>query len=173
VSDDPETPQPPSKGHRRGGAARGDAVEVINHLRRLFKAIREYSKAMERKVGLSSPQAWALRILEDEPGLSLGDLSERMYSHPSTVSGVVDRLFERGLLARDVNRNDRRGVVLSLTPAGRRLLKSSPPPVQVGLARALEKMPARELSRLRETLEDIVKKTEADKLEAPFFDADA
>jgi len=143
---------------------------VVNHLRRLFKAIREYSKAMQRKAGLSSPQAWALRILEQQPGLSLGGLAARMYSHPSTVCGVVDRLVERGVVARRVNRSDRRGIALSLTPAGRRLLKSSPPPVQVGLARALEAMPAVRLRQLSLTLAEIVRRTEADRLEAPFFD---
>ncbi|MGE0453458.1 MAG: MarR family winged helix-turn-helix transcriptional regulator [Vicinamibacteria bacterium] len=143
---------------------------MVNHLRHLFKAIREYSKAMQRKAGLSSPQAWALRILDDEPGLALGALARRMYSHPSTVCGVVDRMVERGVVAREVNRSDRRGVVLSLTPAGRRLLKASPPPVQVGLARALEAMPSPRLRQLSQTLAEIVRRTEADRLEAPFFD---
>lgn len=143
---------------------------MVNHLRHLFKAIREYSKAMQHKAGLSSPQAWALRILEQEPGLSLGELSKRMYSHPSTVCGVVDRMVERGVVRRKINRSDRRGVVLSLTAAGRRLLKTSPPPVQVGLARALEAMPAPRLRQLSLTLAEIVRRTEADRLEAPFFD---
>jgi DNA-binding MarR family transcriptional regulator len=143
---------------------------VVNHLRHLFKAIREYSKAMQRRAGLSSPQAWALRILEEQPGLSLGELARRMYSHPSTVCGIVDRLVERDVVSRKVNRSDRRGVVLSLTPAGRRLLKASPPPVQEGLARALEAMPAARLRLLSLTLAEIVRRTEADRLEAPFFD---
>ncbi|HSB61993.1 MAG TPA: MarR family transcriptional regulator, partial [Vicinamibacteria bacterium] len=51
-----------------------DAAEVVSYLRRLFKAIQEYSKAVQRRTGLSSPQLWALRILAAEPDLSLGEL---------------------------------------------------------------------------------------------------
>ena len=58
-------------------------------LRRLFRSVQEYSKAIHRRTGLSSPQLWALQILAAAPGLSLGDLALRMFAHPSTVSGVA------------------------------------------------------------------------------------
>ena len=81
-------------------AAASDAAEVVNNLRRLFKAIHEYSKAVLRSTGLSGPQLWALTVLDREPALSLGELAERLFAHPSTVSGIVDRLEERGHIRR-------------------------------------------------------------------------
>jgi DNA-binding MarR family transcriptional regulator len=147
-----------------------DAAEVVNSLRRLFKAIQEYSKAIFRRTGLSGPQVWALTILTAEPNLSLGDLAERLFAHPSTVSGIVDRLEERGAVRRTVDREDRRGIRLSLTPLGGRLLRRSPPPVQLGLRQALRDMPATRLRQLRLSLEQIVRRTAAASIEAPFFD---
>lgn len=155
---------------RRPHAKAQDAAEVVSCLRRLFKAIQEYSKAIQRRVGLSAPQLWALTLLAAEPGLSLGELSERMFAHPSTVSGVVERLVDRGAVRRDVDGEDRRGVRLSLTRSGRHLLRTSPPPVQDGLRRALEGMQAARLRQLRRSLEEIASSTEARRLEAPFFD---
>jgi DNA-binding MarR family transcriptional regulator len=165
---------------RKRAAARGrapvatrrqQAAEVVKSLRRLFKGIHEYSKAMQRRSGLSAPQAWALTLVDAEAGLSLGALAERMYAHPSTVSGIVDRLVNRGALRRERDPEDRRGIRLSLTPAGRRLLRESPPPVQAGLLRALERMPARRLHLLSRALDDIVRQAELARVEAPFFES--
>jgi DNA-binding MarR family transcriptional regulator len=147
-----------------------DAAEVVNCLRRLFKAVHEYSKAIQRRAGLSSPQVWALNLIRSEPGLSLGELSDRMFAHPSTVSGVLDRLEARGAVKRVADGRDRRGIQLFLTPKGRRLVKASPSPVQGGLRAALEGMSSRRLRELRISLEEISVQTEAHRLRAPFFD---
>jgi DNA-binding MarR family transcriptional regulator len=154
-----------------GGTSRAeaDAADVVRSLRRLFKGIHEYSKALQRRSGVSSPQAWALTLLDADPGLSLGDLAGRMYAHPSTVSGIMDRLVSRGWVRRETDPRDRRGIRLSLTPAGRRLLRSSPPPVQVALRRSLVAMPAARLRVLRESLEEVARSAELDRVEAPFF----
>lgn len=161
----------PADGALRGTAT--DAREVVNNLRRLFKAIQEYSKAILRQTGLSAPQVWVLNILEDAPGLSLNELSERLFAHPSTVSGIIDRLEERGVVRRERDPADGRGVLLSLTPRGRRMVASSPPPVQVGLRSALERMPALQLRQLRRSLDHLVRETAARGLEAPFFETEA
>jgi DNA-binding MarR family transcriptional regulator len=166
--------RPRSVGKRSAAETRlHDAAEVVNHLRRLFKAIHEYSKAILKRTGLSGPQVWALTVLGKRSGLSLGELSERLFAHPATVSGIVDRLEERGAVRRTVDPQDRRGVRLSLTPLGRRLLRSSPPPVQIGLRRALETLPASRLRHLRRSLDRVVQDTVASRVEAPFFDLES
>lgn len=143
---------------------------MVNCLRRLFKAIQEYSKRILRRTGLSGPQVWAMTILHKEPGLSQGALADRLYAHRSTVSGIVDRLEERGVVRRTTDPEDRRGVRLALTPLGRRLVRKSPSPVQLGLRRALERLPAARLCALRIVLESVVQETVAAGIEAPFFD---
>jgi DNA-binding MarR family transcriptional regulator len=167
-------PEPRTGGSKAGGSgmsrAEAEAAEVVSSLRRLFKGIHEYSKALQRRSGLSSPQAWALTILDGDRGLSLRDLAERMYAHPSTVSGIVDRLESRGCVKRETDPRDRRGIRLSVTPAGRRLLRSSPPPVQVGLRRVLVSMPTPRLRLLRESLEEVARGAELERVEAPFFE---
>ena len=149
-----------------------DAAEVVKSLRQLFKAIQEYSKAILKSTGLSGPQLWALTVLQRESGLSLGELAERLFAHPSTISVVIDRLEERGAVRREVDPEDRRGIRLSLTAVGLRLLRSSPPPVQLGLREALEGMPSSRLRQLRRSLGEVVHKTVARRVEAPFFDVE-
>jgi MarR family transcriptional regulator, organic hydroperoxide resistance regulator len=150
-----------------------DVAEVVNSLRRLFKAIHEYSKKIFKATGLSGPQVWALTILQSEPGLSHGELAERLFAHRSTVSGIVDRLEQRGVVTRTTDPEDRRGIRLTLTPLGKRVLRKSPPPVQLGLRRALERLPSPQLRRLRRMLQAVVQETAAAGIDAPFFDLDS
>jgi MarR family transcriptional regulator, organic hydroperoxide resistance regulator len=150
----------------------GDVAEVLRLLRRLFRAIHVYSKAILAKAGLSGPQVWALTILAAHPGLSARDLAARMFVHPSTLTGILERLERKGAIERVVNKSDRRGVRLSVTSSGRRVLRATPPPVQVGLTRALETLPARRLRELRRSLERIARETEVQRLRAPFFDVE-
>jgi len=60
------------KGDKPAAVKTQEAADVVNDLRRLFKAIQEHSKAILRKTGLSGPQVWALTILGAEPELSPG-----------------------------------------------------------------------------------------------------
>jgi DNA-binding MarR family transcriptional regulator len=133
----------------------------VEALRRLFRATQEYSKAVQSRSGLSAPQLRALQIVDANSGISIGDLSRQMFAHPSTVSGVVDRLEGRGAVTRTVDEEDRRGVRLALTGKGRTMLRKGPEPVQSGLALALETMQRAKLARLREALDEVVTKTEA------------
>jgi DNA-binding MarR family transcriptional regulator len=54
--------------------------------------------------------------------LNMSELVARLGVSLPTVSGVVDRLVERGLIARRVNPSDRRRVFVGITPAGVELL---------------------------------------------------
>lgn len=166
----------PSPARTRPGRSRPlrvrdrDAAVVVSCLRRLFRAVHEYSKAVHRRAGLSSPQLWAMHLLKEESELSLKTLSARMFAHASTVSGIVARLTERGLVHRETDARDRRGIRLRLTSRGLRVLQTAPPPLQLGLRRALDAMPAARLRRLRQSLEDIARQAEVADVVAPFFD---
>jgi DNA-binding MarR family transcriptional regulator len=159
--------------HPTRGTAAEDIAQIVQTLRRLFKAIHEYSKAIQKKSGLSGPQVWALTLLEAQPGLSAGELAARMFVHPSTVTGIVSRLVQKGAITRTVDSRDRRGVRLSATGAGRRILKTTPPPVQVGLTRALAALRPRQLRALRSSLARIARGAEASHVRAPFFDLES
>ena len=161
--------------HRRPPPApeEPEIAEIVQTLRRLFRAIHEYSKAIQRKSGLSGPQVWALTILKAEAGLSARELAARMFVHPSTVTGIVNRLVRKGAITRTVDSKDRRGVRLSATRSGGQILKTTPPPVQVGLTRALAALPPRRLRDLRTSLARIAHETEADLVRAPFFDLES
>ena len=70
------------------------------------------------EVGVTMSQAKVLYLVQAAPGLRMSDLSARLGVSLSTVSGVVDRLVDQGLLNRRDDPADRRHVVLRITDAG-------------------------------------------------------
>lgn len=157
--------------------ARTDRVraitEIVNDLRRIFKAIHEYSRKSLKEFGVTGPQLWALHVLRDGGALGVGELARRMYLHISTVSAVVDRLEARGLVRRQRGERDGRQVDVRLTSKGKALLRRAPEPAQGKLLHGLERLTVREVLHLHEAIGHLVTLMEADRVEATFFFADA
>ncbi|MFL5574524.1 MAG: MarR family winged helix-turn-helix transcriptional regulator [Gemmatimonadaceae bacterium] len=115
------------------GEGSSDAARAMNAVRRLVRALRVSSRAVERDVGISGAQLFVLRQLAASPGQSLTELVERTLTHQSTVSEVVARLVDRGLVRRRTAADDGRRHELALTARGRALLRAAPATVQSDL----------------------------------------
>jgi DNA-binding MarR family transcriptional regulator len=73
------------------------------------------------EVDITMPQAKVLYLLT-AGDLNMSELVARLSVTLPTVSGIVDRLVEHGLVARRVEPTDRRRVFVGLTPAGSALI---------------------------------------------------
>lgn len=147
------------------------AARVVEGLRRLVQALRTSAHVAERDLGVSGAQLFVLGELAAEPGMSLRRLSQRTLTDPSSVSVVVARLEERGLVKRRRDEDDGRRSVLELTVKGHRLRERTPEPLQVRLIVALQQMPATEVRRFGVTLQKLVEAAGAtsDGGVTPFF----
>jgi len=84
----------------------------------------EFHKSLKAH-GLAEQQYNVLRILRGfrtEAPLSIGFIKHRMLDKDSDVSRIVDRLFEKGLLSRKENPDDRRQKSVEITKKGLELL---------------------------------------------------
>lgn len=70
------------------------------------------------EVGLTMSQAKVLYLVHAEPRIRMAALSGRLGVSLSTISGVVDRLVDQGMLTRRDDPADRRQVVIGITPTG-------------------------------------------------------
>ncbi len=131
--------------------------EIIDNLRRVFQAINEYSKTAERSTGLTGPQLWALKILDNTSPIRVSDLAQRMYLRPATVVGILDRLEMKGLVSRTRSTEDRRAVDLTLTETGKLLAAKSPEVAQVMLMKGLDKLTDEQYSTVEEGMKLMVR----------------
>ena len=116
--------------------------------------MRQHFSARVAEFDLSPAQAHLLRELVGGPR-PMGELAGRLHCDASNVTGLADRLEDRGLVERRPAPGDRRVKVLVLTDAGERLHRSlferlmTDPP----LARGLSPRDQVELLRLLQQLE--------------------
>lgn len=100
----------------------GDHVlQFLQTVWQLEHALERASKRMEDAVGISGPQRFALRMIGARPAITAGELATVLHLHPSTVTGIVQRLEGRKLVKRVANDSDGRVAHLHLTPAGARI----------------------------------------------------
>ncbi len=133
-----------------------ETTAVLDDFRRIVRVLRESSRAAEGTLGVSGAQLFVLKALADAPMLSVNDLAERTRTHQSTVSVVVRKLVERGLIRRRTSESDARRVELALTTTGRSLLARAPLAAQDRLILALESLPVAERKSLAAALKHLV-----------------
>jgi DNA-binding MarR family transcriptional regulator len=112
----------------------------MDNLRRVVRALSASARNVSTR-GLSGAQLFVLRQIAAAPSLSLGELAERTLTGQSTVSEVVTRLVDRGLVARAPSAADARRAELTLTARGRRAIDGTEPTTQERLAEGLALLP--------------------------------
>lgn len=144
-------------------------AEAIQDLRRVVKAIEDYSRKVEHRFGLTGPQVWTLWEMGMGGPQSLKDLAARMGMDSSTLVGVIDRLLVKGLVVRSKDSEDRRQVSLYPSDQGWDLLAEAPHPSQGYLLHGLKRLETRDIRNLHRSLKMLVEVLEAGKINPPFF----
>lgn len=132
-------------------------TEIIDNLRRVFQVVNEQSKKAERETGLTGPQLWAIKVIAEFAPIKVSVLAQRMYLHPATVVGILDRLETREYVTRTRSKKDRRVVEIELTPQGKDLLVNAPEVAQGLLVRGLESLTDEKINKLDEGLCELTK----------------
>ena len=124
-----------------------DLLQLASRLRlvlaRLGRRLRQ-----ETSEGLSPSMLAALSTLERAPGLTLGELASIERVKPSSVTVMVGRLEEAGLVSRQQDAVDRRVTHLELSTKGRRLLERHRSAKTAYLARRLRRVDPADLQVL-------------------------
>lgn len=87
------------------------------------------------KRDLATPEARALAVLSVHDGLLIRELAVYTVTEPSTLSRALDRLQADGLIRREADRKDRRGVRIVITGAGRAAFEGLWPSMAAASAR--------------------------------------
>ncbi len=119
----------------------GPVLDFMRALWALDHALQSASKRMESRRGVTAPQRLVVRIVGRFPAISAGEVAGILHLHPSTLTGVLKRLEDRGLLARRPDPADGRRALLQLTPRGRKVDRLRDGTVEAAVRRALRNLP--------------------------------
>jgi MarR family transcriptional regulator, organic hydroperoxide resistance regulator len=154
------SPSPTAQARDAGlnAVALPDVLQFMQLLWAVVHGLEKISKRMSSTIGVTGPQRLVLRVVGLVPGLSAGDLATILHIHPSTLTGILQRLVAQGLLQRIDDPSDRRRAILRLTPSGTRANAVKRGTVESAVAAALAQVATGERDATRRVLERLAEK---------------
>jgi DNA-binding MarR family transcriptional regulator len=145
--------------------------EVLVFLRRIIHATDLQSKRVAKVCGLTIPQVMVLNSIEQLGDVTVKRISDEVSLSQATVTTILNRLEDRGLVERVRNPDDKRIVNARLTPAGKSALTASPPLLHESFIQRFEHLSQREKSQILSSLQTIAGMMDAEDIEAaPILD---
>src|SRR3979409_1451095 len=86
----------------------GQTLDFLRVLWALNHGLATTSRYMKSKFGVTGRQRLIIQVVNGFPGIPAGDLAKVLHLDPSTLTGVLQQMSERGLLLLQPDSRDRR-----------------------------------------------------------------
>jgi DNA-binding MarR family transcriptional regulator len=143
---------------REGRDRRTDVARAADAIQSLIQSLRGSVGGNDRELRISGAQLLILQELAERPAQSVNELASNTHTHQSSVSMVVRRLVDKNLVRRTTFHSDARRVSLSLTAAGKAVVRRAPETSRTRLIAGLESFSRSEIRALADYLETIAKR---------------
>lgn len=145
--------------------------EVLTSLRRVIRAIDLHSQHLVKTASVTGPQLRLLQLMSADGQPTVSDLAKKMSLSQATVTSIMDRLENRGLIERVRSTNDKRKVHPKLTAEGKTILAKTPTPLQDSFVRKFDSLKTWEQHMIIASMQRIAEMMDAEDLDAsPFLD---
>ena len=133
-----------------GVVSQGEAapVTLLYLIKQVELAIRSRLDALVTQHGITITQYTAMTVLERHPGTISAQLARGSFVRAQSMAQLVDTLEVRGLVERRRDSSSRRHLLISLTPAGRRLAERARATIEALDETALAALDPRERATL-------------------------
>lgn len=144
------TPAPPLR-----PLAGGVEDDIVRSLRQIMRAVDIQSRRLSEEYGLTGPQLVTLREVRRSGRVAASTLARAVHLSGATMTGILRRLENRGLVSRSRGTTDRRTLKVELTDAGGDVVDRVPSPLQDTFRNELEKLEEWELIQILGTLKRV------------------
>jgi len=131
--------------------------EKINHIiylnRNFNRTLKHEFHDLMQDSGFTFPQLSVISILSTNGKQKVSDISEKMGLSDSTVSGILDRLENKGIIERKRNQDDRRVVKIGLSDGSHRICSEFHRKKEEYFAQLLKKLSEKEINDIIKGLE--------------------
>ena len=144
--------------------------QIVLALRRISQAIDVWSRQLWHDYGLTSPQLATLREILAGQNVSPMALANALHLSQPTVTGILGRLEQHGLIRREPSLTDRRSILAVATDEGRRLAERAPPLLRDRFRNELAKVPEWQRTEILAVLQRVATMMHAPEVsESPFL----
>ncbi len=130
--------------------------DVLIAIRRIIQSIDLHSRYLVKQFGLTGPQLIILQEVSRNNEISISELAKSISLGQATVTGILERLENRGLIIRRRSESDKRKVFIKSTEACEKLLAKAPPPMQEHFIAGFEKLQDWEQAMILSALQRLV-----------------
>jgi len=123
--------------------------EIAALLHEQFSRLSRRLRTMELPAGMTPERLSALFVIEKRGLISVTALAEQEMVRPATMSRMVRALVEEGLVKRSEDKTDGRGVLVSVTPKGRRAYQRAQEQRLSHFAEVLQSLNEEQLAAMR------------------------
>jgi MarR family transcriptional regulator, organic hydroperoxide resistance regulator len=124
-------------------------------LTRAQRNVHQLFKAELAPLGVTPGQYGVLRCLWDENAQTAKKLADRLALDGSTITGILDRMEQKGLIEKQTDPRDRRAMQVMLTAKGKKLQKPVSEAIETANRKALDRLDGQEAQFLKGVLEDL------------------
>jgi DNA-binding MarR family transcriptional regulator len=142
---------------------------VMIALRKIMQAIELNSKRLVKRVGLTGPQLVILQEVDRNGEVTAGEIARAVSLSQATVTGILERMEKRGLLARQRSDRDKRRIMVRITERGRQILDEAPPLMQEAFVEKFSSLQAWEQTMILSALQRLVSIMDATTIQAAPF----
>ena len=142
---------------------------VLIALRKIIQVIEMNSKKLVKRVGLTGPQLVILQEIARSGEVTAGEIARAVSLSQATVTGILERMEKRGLLARQRSDSDKRRIMVRITDFGRQILDEAPPLMQEAFVERFSSLQAWEQTMILSALQRLVTIMDAKTIEAAPF----
>lgn len=130
-------------------------VRIERLLRHVAFIIKKRGRDILSDFDITTPQFLALVVLKDRPGITMGELCERLYLACSTATDLIDRMEKNGYLERNRDPDDRRVIRLSITEKGQNIIDQVINARRRYVDSILKQLTQKEIDQLAQALEKL------------------
>jgi len=118
---------------------------------------REYQPFLD-KLGITYPQYLVLMILWEEDGMPVNDIAKKLILNTNTITPLLKRMENQGIIRRKRSRQDERKVIVQLTAKGRELQEEASLIPEKLAGRLVEgELKVDDLIRMKEMLDSMIR----------------
>jgi MarR family transcriptional regulator, 2-MHQ and catechol-resistance regulon repressor len=125
-----------------------DLIPLIRELVRTYQAFEMFSAAHIRTTKLTPPQFDVIVTLGNQPPMTCKTLGEKTLITKGTLTGILDRLQDKGLIQRLANENDARSQKIALTAEGQQVFAKVFPEMKQHLEHVSRQLSEQEVAEI-------------------------
>lgn len=139
--------------------------ELLILLRKMIQAVDLYSKDLNKRCGLTGPQLVILKEVTTHKLISVSELAKTISLSQGTVTDIINRLENKGLIIKARCQTDKRRVLISTSEKCIDILRYAPPPLEGKFTEAFTGLDEWEQQMILSSMNRLVKLMSAEKID--------